>query len=123
MNPLILAVMIGTVVAPTPAVRTPAEAEKIVRQPTPEEPEHEAVETGCTICLLTFIHNPLFPTGQEMIREECGYVVSAIAQVRARQLQIAIEGNYSWRNVEDWGTWYGPNRIESVVPALQPPCH
>jgi hypothetical protein len=89
----------------------------------PPEPERAPVQTDCTICLLTFIHNPLFPTGQEMIREECDYAPSTMGALRSRQLHIAIEGNYSWRHVEDWGTWYGPHRIESVVPVLQPPCY
>jgi hypothetical protein len=58
-----------------------------------------------------------------MIREECDYTPETLQSLRARQSQIAVEGTYSFRHWEDWGTWYGPHRIESVQAALQPPCY
>jgi hypothetical protein len=123
MHALILALMIGDLAVPPATERTTIEPQKVARQAMPAEPERAPVQPGCTICLLTFIHNPLSPAGQEMIREECGYQAVAVSAIRDRQLQIANEGNISWRHWEDWGTWYGPHRIESVVPALQPPCY
>ena len=43
--------------------------------------------------------------------------------MRERQQQIAMQGTYSFVNLEDWGTWYGPHRIESIQPVLLPPCY
>ena len=103
MNALLLAATLGQLALPPEPVRAPVAAE-------------------CKICLLTYIHNPLYSDGREMVREECDYRPGTVAAMRARQLQIATEGVYSYRHWEDWGTWYGPSRIESVEPILQPPC-
>jgi hypothetical protein len=90
---------------------------------SPPEPVRAAVQTDCRICLRTYVYNPGWPDGREKIREECGFTPTTVADMRARQSQIATQGTYSFRNWEDWGTWYGPSRIESVEAALQPPCY
>lgn len=103
MNALVLAVAVGQLALPAEPVRAP-------------------VQSDCAICLLTYIHNPLFSDGREMISSECAFTVAMMVTVRARQAQIATEGTYSYRHWEDWGTWYPPHRIDSVEAALQPPC-
>lgn len=87
------------------------------------EPPRAPVNTDCQICLVTYIHNPAHPGGVEAIREECDFSPTTVASMRARQQQIVTEGTYSYRHWEDWGTWYGPHRIESAQPMLQPPCY
>jgi hypothetical protein len=104
MSPLILAVAVAQLALAPEPVRAP-------------------VTRDCLICLLTYIHQPAWPDGRELIREECGFDPTTVLAMRARQLHIATEGTYSFRHWEDWGTWYGPNRIESVQAALQPPCY
>jgi hypothetical protein len=104
MNPLILAATIGQLALPP-------------------EPVRAAVQTDCEICLLTYVHNPGWPDGREMIHEECGFTPATAAEMRARQLAIATQGNFSFLSLEDWGTWYGPHRIESVQAVLLPPCY
>jgi hypothetical protein len=123
MNPLILAATIGQLAVSPATECASGESTKVERRAFPPEPERAPTDAVCRICLLTYIDNPLFPTGLEMIREECDFTVLTVLEMRSRQVQIATEGNYSYLHWEDWGTWYGPHRIQSVIPVLQPPCY
>jgi hypothetical protein len=87
------------------------------------EPARAPVETGCRICLMTYIHKEGAADGHELIRTECGFTPQTVAAMRPRQIQIATQGTFTVRDREDWGTWYGPDQIESSQPLLQPPCY
>jgi hypothetical protein len=122
MNPLILAVAVAQLAMPPQTEGAAIETEKAGRLRLPPETDRGTDPFECEICLLTYIHNPASPSGREKIREDCGFSTLEMPDVRAHQLQIAVEGIYSARTPEDWGTWYGPHRIESVEPRVQPPC-
>ena len=104
MSPLILAATIGQLALPA-------------------EPAHTPVTTECEICLVTYVHNAGYPNGQQLIREDCGFTPTTMRNMRELQQEIATHGTYSYLSLEDWGTWYGPHRIESVQPVLLPPCY
>jgi hypothetical protein len=101
-----------------------ASAPAVVKAQTlAQEPARTPVASECRICLVTYVHNPVYPNGQQMIREDCDFSPTTVAAMRQLQLQIATQGTYSFLSLEDWGTWYGPHRIESVRPVLLPPCY